>query len=185
MSRIFIFTGRPGAGKGTQAKRLAKKLNVKFVSAGAQIRTHAARDTSMSQKMKEETEKGMLLPSWIPMYFFHEIIFNLKEDETVVLDGFGRMVFESRMISETLIWLGIPFTVINLDISNDVTKERVAIRQGTQNRQDDHAIEQRIIEFEKHTAGAIEYYKDYAVFHTIDGAQSIEAVEKDIWEKIK
>lgn len=185
MDNTFIFTGRPGAGKGTQAKLLAEKLGAQFISAGAELRKFAELDTPISRKVKEEMEKGLLLPSWVPIYLFHNIVFGLEGNEPIVLDGFARKVFESETITDTFNWIGRPFTVINLEIPESVVHERVEMRKKTQNRADDESVEQRLEEFDSYTADAVKYFCDHANVIFVDGTQSIEDIHEEIWKKIQ
>lgn len=187
MDNTFIFTGRPGAGKGTQAKLLAEKLNANFISAGAELRKFAEFDTPVSKRVKEEMEQGLLLPSWVPIYIFHNIVFSLKGEEPIVLDGFARKVFESETITDTFNYIGREFTIINLEIPVEMVQERIEIRKKTQDRADDadDSVEQRLAEFEEYTADAIKYFCDNAKVVDVDGTQSIEEIQKEIWEKIQ
>lgn len=188
MDNTFIFAGRPGAGKGTQAKLLAEKMNAQFISAGAELRKFAELDTPISVKVKEEIEQGVLLPHWVPIYLFHQIVFGLKGDEPIVLDGFARRPLEARTITNTFNWIDRPFTVIYLDIPEEVVRERIEIRKKTQNRADDDAddsVEMRIKEFNEHTLEAVEYFKDHAHVVEIDGTKSIEEIQEEIWQSIQ
>ncbi len=185
MDNTFIFTGRPGAGKGTQAKLLAEKINARFISAGAELRNFAKLDTPIAEKVKKEIDEGILLPHWIPIYLFHGIIFSLKGDEPIVLDGFARRPLEARTMTKTFEWIGRPFTVINLTIPDDVVRERIDNRKKTEQRGDDESVERRLAEYEEHTAEAIKYFCENTTVIDIDGTQSIEAIEEEIWNKIQ
>ena len=77
MNNTFIFTGRPGAGKGTQAKILAEKLNAKFISAGASLRKFAEQDTLPAKRVKEDIDNGLLVPYGVMVYIFYTISFEM------------------------------------------------------------------------------------------------------------
>jgi len=185
MDNTFIFTGRPGAGKGTQAKILAEKINAKFISAGAELRSFATQDTPVAKKVKEEIDQGILLPHWVPIYLFHSIVFALKGDEPIVLDGFARKPLEARTITKTFEWIGRPFTVINLTIPDEVVRERIDARKQTEQRGDDESVERRLTEYEEHTAEAIKYFCENTTVLDIDGTQTIEEIAEEIWKKIQ
>lgn len=185
MDTTFIFTGRPGAGKGTQAKLLADRIGAKFISAGAELRKFAELDTPVSRKVKEEIDQGILLPHWVPIYLFHSIIFGLKGDEPIVLDGFARKPLEARTITKTFNWIDRPFTVINLEIPETLVQERIDIRKKTQQRADDESVEERLKQFNEKTAEAIQYFREYAHVIDVDGTQSIEDIHEEIWKKIQ
>lgn len=185
MKNTFIFTGRPGAGKGTQAKLLAKKLDAKFISAGASLRAFAEQDTLPAQKVKEDIDNGVLVPYGIMVHIFYSIFLPLKNDETIVLDGFARRPIEAEMMSKALTWIGRDFTVINLEIPEDVVQTRIDMRSKTEDRADDESVAMRLKEFREHTAEAIQYFKEHAHVINVDGTQSIEAIADEVWEKIQ
>lgn len=185
MDNTFIFTGRPGAGKGTQAKMLAEKLNAKFFGAGAALRAFAEQDTLAAQKVKKEMEAGLLVPFGIMVHIFYSIFLTLTKDESVVLDGFARRLVEAEMMTSALAWFERPFTVINLTIPDEVVQERINKRKEIEDRADDESVENRLKEYEEHTAHAIKYFCEHAKVIDIDGTQSIDAIADEIWEKIQ
>ena len=185
MQNTFLFTGRPGAGKGTQAKILADKLSAKFVSSGGLLRDFVHQDTPVSKKVGVEIDQGKLLPYWIPAYLFHTTIFSLKADEPVVLDGFARRLREARIITETLDWIERPFTVINLDIPEEVVRARVEHRKQEEHRGDEESVEKRLEEYALHTKEALNFFKEHATVIDIDGTKTVEEVTEDIWNTIQ
>ena len=185
MKKTFIFTGRPGAGKGTQAKLLAERLNARFVSAGASLREFAEGDSLPARKVKEDIDNGFLVPYGIMVYIFYSIFLSLKPEETVVLDGFARRPIEAEMMTGALMWGDRPFTVINLTIPDEVVQQRIDARKATEDRGDEESVENRLKEYEEHTAEAIKYFCGHTEVIDIDGTQSIEAIAEEIWEKIQ
>jgi len=185
MDNTFIFTGRPGAGKGTQAKILAEKLDARFVSAGASLRSFAEGDSLPAKKVKADIDSGLLVPYGVMVYIFYSIFLTLEKEETVVLDGFARRLIEAEMITKAFTWGERPFTVINLTIPDEVVQERIDARKGDEQRGDEESVENRLSEYEEHTANAIKYFCQNTTVIDIDGTQSIEAIAEEIWNKIQ
>jgi adenylate kinase len=185
MHNTFIFTGRPGAGKGTQAKILAEKLEARFISAGASLRAFAEGDSLPARKVKEDIDSGLLVPYGIMVYIFYSIFLSLKEGEPVVLDGFARRPIEAEMMTGALTWGDRPFTVINLTIPDEVVQQRIDARKGLEQRGDEESVQNRLKEYEDHTAKAIQYFCENTTVIDIDGTQSIEAIAEEIWNKIQ
>lgn len=185
MQNTFIFTGRPGAGKGTQAKILAERLNARFISAGAALRAFAEGDSLPARKVKEDIDNGLLVPYGIMVYIFYSIFLSLTKDEPVVLDGFARRPIEAEMMTGALVWGERPFTVINLTIPDEVVQQRIDARKMEEHRGDEESVQNRIKEYEEHTAEAIKYFCEHTSVIDIDGTQSIEAIAEEIWNKIQ
>ncbi len=106
-SLVFIFLGRPGSGKGTQAKLLAEKFGLEYVGVGDLVRKR--------QKIKDFTGQKLLIASWkkgelIPSFLVSSL-WTVKFEELkqkpfkgFVLDGSSKMLIESRLIDEALKW---------------------------------------------------------------------------------
>ncbi|XKT75210.1 MAG: adenylate kinase family protein [Patescibacteria group bacterium UBA2103] len=185
MDNTFIFTGRPGAGKGTQAKLLAKKLDAQFYSAGAELRAFAKQDTLPARQVKEDIDNGLLVPYGMMVHIFYSILLKLSEEDTVVLDGFARRLIEAQMMCRAFNWMHRPFTVINLEIPDEVVRERIKARSAKEDRGDEESVENRLSEYEEHTAHSIEFFREHGKVVDIDGTQTIEEIEKEVWEKIQ
>ena len=185
MNNTFIFTGKPGAGKGTQAKMLAEKLDATFISAGATLRSFAEGDTLPAKKVKEDIDSGRLVPYGVMVYIFYSVFLPLKKDQIVVLDGFARRLIEAEMMTNALQWVDRSFTVVNLHISDEVAQERVDARKNTENRGDEESVDTRLKEYKDHTSQAIEFFKENTTFIDIDGEKTIEEIAEEVWKKIQ
>ncbi len=87
-THTIFFIGKPGCGKGTQAKLLSERTGWTVISAGQQFRAIAALDTRVGRKIKSEIEAGLLAPHWFAMYLFQKALFSLPSDASVIFDGF-------------------------------------------------------------------------------------------------
>lgn len=180
--RTVFFSGKPGSGKGTQARMLAARTGWPVLASGAQFRAIASEDTAVGRKIASEIDSGMLAPHWFAMYLYQRALFSVPEDADVIFDGFNRKVEEAQLIIDSLAWLGRPFTVLNIEIADDTVRERLKGRSLTSGRADDrqNAVEERLEEFSLHTMQALDVFRRMGVLTDIDGEQTPEQVAEDV-----
>lgn len=179
-TRTIFLSGKPGCGKGTQAKLLAEATGWRVISAGAQFRELAADDTPVGHKVKTEIEAGRLVPYWFATFLFLKELFSVGGDESVIFDGFTRKEHEAELVIDSLQWTGRPFTLLNIIISDDEVRRRITIRKEEENRADDSAVEERLAEYHANTGPAIEKFRATGNLIEINGEQSREAIANDI-----
>lgn len=174
--------GKPGSGKGTQAKHLAAKTGWTILASGAQFRAIAEEESAVGRKVKQELAQGLLMPHWFAMYLYQRALFSVPEDADVIFDGFNRKVAEAELIVESLAWIGRPFTVLNIEVSDEEVTKRLKGRARTSGRDDDHqdAVVERLEEYRTHTAKALEIFREQGVLIDINGEQTPEAVARDV-----
>ncbi len=177
-TRTVFFIGKPGCGKGTQAKLLAAKTGWTILASGAQFRAIAEEDTIVGRKVKEELGNGFLMPHWFAMYLYQRALFSVDENASVIFDGFNRKPEEAQLIVDSLQWIGREFIVINIEVSDEHVKERLVGRAQTEGRSDDRqdAVIERLEEFTTHTVQSLELFEKLGVLVTINGEQSPEEV---------
>jgi len=174
--------GRPGSGKGTQAKLLAKKLGAEIYSSGNRLREMAKGPGFVNEKVKSVIDNGALLPAWFSSHMFVEALLALQPEDAIVFEGACRRLEEAQAFAETAEWLGRPYRAVFLDISDAEVEKRLTARRGSEGRADDASdtIEHREKEYEEHTAPAVEFFKSTGTLLTINGEQSIEQVHTEI-----
>lgn len=187
MERATIFfIGKPGSGKGTQAKLLSESTGWPVLASGAQFRAIAGEDSAVGRKIKEEIDQGMLAPHWFAMYLYQRALFCIPESSSVIFDGFNRKVEEAKLIIDSLKWLERPFVVLNIDISDEEVRARLKGRATTSGREDDrqNAVEERLEEFTEYTTKALSMFRDMKVLIDINGAQTRKKVAEDIHQAV-
>lgn len=185
----FIFIGRSGCGKGTQAKLLIDYLkqeetgrDVLYFYTGGAFR-ELAEGTSLSSRMvKEVTESGGRAPDFLAIWTWSsKLIETLKGGEHLVFDGSPRSLNEAQVLDTALRFYDYQETrVIFLDVSEEWTIERLTARGRVDDELSD--IKRRLAWYEKDVAPAVEFYKtapNYR-FLRINGEQKIEEVHRDI-----
>ena len=107
-SKIIILLGRPGCGKGTQAKLLAKKFGLEYIGVGDLVRKRQeVKDFTGKKLLRVSAKKGELLPSFLVSSFWTARFEELKQKpkfKGFVLDGSSRILIESQLIDEALKW---------------------------------------------------------------------------------
>jgi len=179
-TRTIFFIGKPGCGKGTQAKLLSEKTSWPILSAGKQFRAIGAEDTPVGRKIKSEIDAGMLAPHWFAMYLYQKSLFSIPEGASAIFDGFNRKLPEAELIVASLNWLNRPFTVFNIAVSDESVRERLLKRKDVEGRIDDHSVETRLEEYELYTEKALTYFRDAGVLIEVDGEKPPEEVAASI-----
>jgi adenylate kinase family enzyme len=189
----FIFIGRAGAGKGTQAKLLIEFLGKKdpahpvlYVETGAEFRKYIQGESYTAKLGKGIIESGGLMPEFMPVYMWGKLIAeNYSGKEHLVFDGTPRKLLEAKLLDSLFPFysLGKPL-VIYLDIDHSHSSERLSLRAKSSGRRDDGAevIEHRRTAFERDVVPTIEWYRTNpnVSFLDINGRGTIEDIHKDI-----
>jgi adenylate kinase len=179
-TRTIFFFGKPGCGKGDQAKLLSDETGWKILSSGNDFRAMSAEHTPVGRKIKEINDAGLLQPYWLAEYLFLKNLFSLTENESVIFDGFGRKIPEAEFVIESLAWINRPFLVLHLKVSDEEIKKRLALRKELQGRADDHVVDERLKEYYEYTDPVIELFKKAGTLIEINGEQTREAIAEDI-----
>jgi adenylate kinase family enzyme len=189
----FIFIGRSGCGKGTQAKLLmdyiAKsddpraKLPTYYLETGANFRQFVEGDSYSSQLSRQVMEAAELQPIFLAVWIWsHLFIENLKGDENLVLDGVPRHATEAEVLDSALkFYQRDKPCVIHINVSNDWSRERMRER-GRLDDKNQADVDKRLAWFDSKVMGAIRYYDahpDYRLIE-INGEQTVDEVHRDI-----
>jgi len=185
MANTFVLMGRPGSGKGTQAKLLAEKLGCEFFSAGQELRELAKEDSVFGRKIGETLAAGDLVPHWLPSFLFESKLMKLKRNQPIVCDGFGRTESEAETLIDICEWLGRDLLALHLNVSEETTVARIEKRRKTEGRSDDGSVKNRLERFNKETLLAIEHLHSLGKVLEIDGEPTEEAIADEIWQKIQ
>ena len=122
----IIFLGAPGAGKGTQADRVAERLGIPTISTGAIIRSALKNGTKMGLEAKKFIESGALVPDEIVIGIVKERLSESDCDKGYILDGFPRSVPQAIALEEMGVQLD---KVVSFEISDDAIVERMSGRR--------------------------------------------------------
>ncbi len=202
----LVLLGAPGAGKGTQAKKLVDKYSIPQISTGDILRQAVADETPLGVEAKAVMDRGELVPDSMVLGLVWE---RLKRDDCkkgYILDGFPRNTAQAEALDKMLSTMASPLTVaVSIDVDkNDLTKRMSGRRtckscrqvynvyfsqpkkDGTCDkcggalfqRDDDkeETIRKRLDVYEAQTAPLIDYYRRKSILKSIQGAGSIEEI---------
>ncbi|HEX5775034.1 MAG TPA: nucleoside monophosphate kinase [Candidatus Paceibacterota bacterium] len=183
---IVLIIGRPGSGKGTQAKLLSKRLGWIRLSSGDLIKQIRDGNEPFSARVREMYDKGTLLPDWFADYLLESGLLELDPHVGVVAEGFGRTGNQAKHLCEIASWLGRRLLVLNLDVSEEEVTRRMIERAKVEDRPDSNAMEkirERLVQYTSETEPALEFFREKGLVVDVDGEPSPEEIARTI-EKI-
>lgn len=183
----FIFIGRSGCGKGTQAQLLREKFpNTAYVSTGDLMRLLAQQPTDVGVRINLILgEGGLPFDDIAAALWMHEIAFKVKADQGIIADGFPRRLNEAQTLDRFLDWLGRKdhTKVLFVDISREEAFKRLKSR--ARGDDSDALINNRLDYYEARVVPAIEYYRQAGRLIHINGEQGVEEVFQEILQRIQ
>lgn len=208
----LMMLGPPGAGKGTQAKKLAQRFDIPHVSTGDMLREARRKGTALGEEAAEYMDAGKLVPDEVVIGIVAERLGEEDAGQGFILDGFPR----TRPQAEALADMGVELdAVLNIDVSDDEVVRRLGGRlscpncgavyheeaspparddvcdacghEGLVKREDDRpdAIRQRLKSYHEQTSPLIEFYDDRGVLENIDGTGSPDEVTDRIVDRVE
>ena len=182
MYNLVIF-GPPGAGKGTQSEKIIEKYKLAHISTGDMFRMHISNDTEIGKKVKQILADGMLVPDSITIEMLEEEVTRNPDVKGFIFDGFPRTVPQAEALDKFLESKGSSVNlVLQLDVNQDVIKERIAERQKVSGRADDDAdkLVKRIDEYFSKTIHVLPYYQEQGKVVKVNGIGKIDEIFDNI-----
>ena len=184
---IIIF-GPPGAGKGTQAKYLVKKLNSFQISTGDMLREEIKKDTDIGKKIINNMNEGKFVEDEIVNKLLEKIIFDTNKKNKLIFDGYPRTINQAKNLENLLNKSNQKIEhVLFLNVDKDSIIKRIEKRKVLEKRSDDDAntILKRYDTYMEVTKPVLDYYSKNYNFHEVDGSMEIEDISKKIEEILK
>ena len=202
----IIMLGAPGAGKGTQAKKIAEHYGIPHISTGDIFRANIKNGTELGKKAKEYMDQGPLVPDELTCDL---VMDRIQQDDCVngfVLDGFPRTIPQAKALDAALEKLGQHMDVaIDVDVPDENIVNRMSGRRACLDcgatyhvvslppktegkcdhcgsdlvlRDDDkpETVQKRLSVYHEQTQPLIDYYKNQGILKSVDGTQPMEAV---------
>lgn len=206
MSMFVVLLGPPGAGKGTQALRLASEIDVPHVSSGEIFREHLKNETDLGVTAKGYIDRGQLVPDDVTIEMIRERLSRPDCANGAILDGFPRTPPQAEALDNILNELDSRLTaVIHIQINEEILARRLCGRRTCRQaghvfhvefnppkeqgrcdydgselyqRPDDmrETVLERIDVYKRQTAPLIEHYRKKGLLREVNGGQTIEEV---------
>ncbi|MDO8638623.1 MAG: nucleoside monophosphate kinase [Candidatus Daviesbacteria bacterium] len=173
--RVLI-SGPAGSGKTTQAKNLAKNLNICFFGAGEIFRKKSLEDSEIGKSLKKDLAEGNLVDNKIASQLLKEEIEQSNCSNGFVIDGYPRDIEQLQYFDPNF------DKVIVLEVSKETLIKRL-LKRG---RFDDtkEAIEERLRIYEEETKAVLDYYQTLGIIVKIDGEKNMEEISEEIEKKL-
>jgi len=179
---VLIFLGPPGAGKGTQAVRVAERLGLAKISTGDILRAHVREGTELGKKVAPIMERGDLVPDELILAIIREELKKLPTPR-VIFDGFPRTRAQAEALDRLLGELDLKLNaVVLLEVPTEELVQRLLKRAREEGRADDHeqTIRRRLEVYQKETEPLVDYYARRGVLFTLQGTGPIEEITECI-----
>ncbi len=179
----IILFGPPGAGKGTQAKYLVKKLNNFQISTGDILRNEINNNTEIGKKIIDDMNDGKFVNDEIVNKLIKENVFDPIKKNKLIFDGYPRSLSQAKNLDLLLesSEQKIDF-IFFLNIRKEIVIQRIEKRKSLENRSDDdtNTILKRYDTYMKTTKPVLEFYSKNPNFKEIDGSQEIDQITRKI-----
>jgi adenylate kinase len=179
----LLIVGPPGAGKGTQAVRIAESFGIPAISTGDIFRANVAGETDLGLKVKAILDAGDYVPDSLTNELISDRLTEADAEHGFLLDGYPRTVQQVEFLDEFLAGRGEALAaVVQLVADRDEIVERLRRRALDQGRSDDteEAIRHRQDVYLRETAPLIETYRDRGLLVEVDGLGTIDEVASRI-----
>ena len=206
----IIMLGAPGAGKGTQAKKIAEKYGIPHISTGDIFRANIKNGTELGKKAKTYMDQGLLVPDELVVDLVVDRVQQSDCQKGYVLDGFPRTIPQAESLTEALEKRG---EKMDFAVDVDVPDEAIVTRMGGRRaclkcgatyhiefnppkaeglcdacqdklvlRDDDkpETVQKRLTVYHDQTQPLIDYYKGQGILVTVDGTKELNQVFQDI-----
>lgn len=215
MATFIVLLGPPGVGKGTQAKILSERSGLAHISSGDLFRENIKNKTELGQLAQSYMNKGELVPDDVTIAMIRERLSRPDCKAGAILDGFPRTPAQADALENMLHEFSghvdaVPYITAEEDVLVDRLSARWTCRAGGHifnekfnpekergkcdfdgselyQRDDDKAetVKRRIDVYLEQTSPLIDYYRNHGQLVEIDGTQSIEQVNQDLFQALK
>ncbi len=187
MFNLILF-GPPGAGKGTQAVKIAEKFKWKHISTGDILRAEVRGGTPLGLKVKAVMNAGHLVSDELLIEIMESVFVKHKDAEGFVLDGFPRTLNQAEELGRMLQKIGQKVNlVLALEVNVEELAARLVRRAVEQGRKDDteEVIKHRLVEYLHHTRPLVDYYKEKGTYLEVYGVGTIDDIFNQLCSVIK
>ena len=214
MTHRVILLGPPGAGKGTQASRIAESLSVPKVASGDLFRDHQARDTELGRLARTYMERGDLVPDDVTIRMVMEWVEAHEGEGGFLLDGFPRTLAQAEALDREMVESGGIDRALYINVNTEELFRRLAGRWICRScqtpyheqssppavagecdrcggelyqRDDDNAeaVQKRLGVFFKETEPLVQFYREAGILREVDGVGTVDGVGAMLLEAVR
>ena len=183
-----LLLGPQGAGKGTQAKRIAAEYTIPHIASGEILRTEMAAGTDLGRRVQDVYDRGDLVSDDLMIELIRARLAQPDTEHGFILDGFPRTTVQAEPLDRMFGEIGRSFSVVfALQIPDAVAFERLRRRAQLEGRADDtdEAIRRRLDNYHRETEPLIEYYRARGHLVPIHGDRSEGEVFAEIQQALE
>lgn len=186
-ARRLLIVGPPGAGKGTQAARIAEALGIPAISTGDIFRANVSGQTELGVLAKSYMDKGEYVPDSVTNDMVRSRLAEADARDGFLLDGYPRTLDQVEALDGMLAELGTPLDlVLLLVVEQEEVVQRLLARGAEQGRSDDteETIRRRLEVYAEQTAPLIDVYEQRGLVRRVDGMAPIDEVTAALREAL-
>jgi adenylate kinase len=179
----LVFLGPPGAGKGTQARELAREWGVAHIATGDMLRDAIAAGTPLGREAKGYYDRGELVPDALVIGMLGERLQASDAARGFILDGFPRTIAQAEALERLLKDLGHDVDrVVFFDVSQPELLRRLSARRAVEGRADDNeaTVRNRLNVYATQTEPLLQHYRNRSRLVAVSGEGPIESIRAAI-----
>ena len=182
-----LLIGPPGAGKGTQATRIADHFDLARIATGDLLREEVANGTELGKVAEEYMDRGDLVPDDIVIQMTRDRMLEASGEGGYVLDGYPRTLAQAEAAYRWAMARGIPFDLtLFFEIEEQELLARLAGRAREEHRSDDaeETVRHRLEVFAAQTHPLVDYYQRRGILVRINAVGPIDAISEQIFASL-
>lgn len=178
----LVLVGPPGAGKGTQAEQMAKRLEVPHISTGDLFRANLRDETELGREAKRYMDAGDLVPDEVTVGMVKDRLGDSDARQGFILDGFPRNTAQAASLGEILQEKGLELdAVVQFEVDDEVVVQRLLGRGRSDDNGETIRNRQRV--YREETAPLLDHYRNQLV--TIDAVGEIDEITERVFSALR